>query len=68
MKLDNLINAIMDINSLLRDLDDMEMDWYKWKTSKPTTIHAIADDKMAQIANMQKKISNALDTLKQLDI
>ena len=68
MKLDNLMNAIMDIDSLLKDLDDMDMDWRKWKQSKPTTIHAIADDKIAQIDNMQRKIHDALDIIKQLDI
>jgi len=68
MKLDNLMNAIMDIDSLVKDLDDMDMDWRRWKQSKPTTIHAIADDKIAQIDNMQRKIVDALDTIKQLDI
>ncbi len=68
MKLDNLMNAIMDIDSLVKDLDDMDMDWRRWKQSKPTTIHAIADDKIEQIDNMQRKIVDALDTIKQLDI
>lgn len=62
------MNAIMDIDSLVKDLDDMDMDWRRWKQSKPTTIHAIADDKIEQIDNMQRKIVDALDTIKQLDI
>lgn len=68
MKLKDIMKAVTDIDSTLRVLDDMDMDWRKWKQSKPTTIHAIADDKIAQIDNMQRKIHDALDIIKQLDI
>ncbi len=68
MKLKDIMKAVTDIDSTLGVLDDMDMDWRKWKQSKPTTIHAIADDKIAQIDNMQRKIHDALDIIKQLDI